>query len=163
MLLTSLFAGFIATASAASIPRQTEQTPWSITNFFASSNRFSVITTYRFDITDGNTSAYCVALMDTTPDISYVPITDCDNPIYSFAFGSAADTEEPGFNLQIWQGNPEDTSCGAPSTHCVYTGIKFFPATDVETIQDPTGNPFGNYDRLNAPADFEIARNSVHI
>ena len=161
---TFAFAGFLAIASAASIPRQAEPSAWSITNFFASGARHSITTTYRFDITDGSTSSYCVALVSTTPDIGYAPSTQCVDPMYSFSFGLGAYNEtEPGYNLQIWQGDPEDTSCGAPGTRCVYTGIRFFPASDVETIEDPTGNPNGNYDRLNAPSDFTIERHGVHI
>lgn len=163
MLLTSVLAGLIATASAASIPRQAEPTSWSISDFYAGSSRFSIITTYRFDITDGNSSAYCVAQVSTQPEIGYAPLTECSDSTYSFAFGSATNSEEPGYNLQIWQGNPEDTNCGAPSTHCVYTGIRFFPASDVETVVDPSGNPFANYDRLNAPTEFTVARTGVHI
>lgn len=164
MHLNAVLAGFLATVSAASIPRQADGSTWSITNFFASGARHSITTTYRFDITDGTNSSYCVALVSTTPDIGYAPITECDNPIYSFSFGASPSSEtEPGYNLQVWQGNPEDTSCGAPATHCVYTGIKFFPASDVETVVDPTGNPNGNYDRLNTDPDFTIERNAVHI
>ncbi|KAI7777137.1 hypothetical protein LA080_003982 [Diaporthe eres] len=164
MLLTSIVAGFLATAaSAASIPRQAEPSSWSISDFYAGSSRFSIITTYRFDITDGNSSAYCVSQVSTQPEIGYAPLTECSDPTYSFFFGSGSNPDEPGYNLQIWQGNPEDTSCGAPSTNCVYTGIRFFPASDVETIVDPSGNPFANYDRLNAPAEFTVARTGVHI
>lgn len=164
MHLTSVLAGLLASASAASIPRQAEPSTWSITNFFASGARHSLITTYSFDITDGTTSSYCVALISTTPDIGYAPLTECADPMYSFSFGGGPYNEsDPGYNLQIWQGNPEDTSCGAPATHCVYTGIKTFPLSAVETVVDPTGNPNGNYDRLNVDPDFTLERTAVHI
>lgn len=163
MHLTSVLAGFLATASAASIPRQAAPSAWSITDFFASGARHSITTTYRFDITDGTTSTYCVALVSTTPDIGYAPLTECQDPTFSFSFGAANNDPEPGYNLQVWQADPNDASCGAAGTKCVYTGIKFFPASDVETVVDQTGNPNGNYDRLNTAPDFTIERTGVHI
>ncbi|KAL1850653.1 hypothetical protein Daus18300_012864 [Diaporthe australafricana] len=163
MRLTPVLAGFLATASAASIPRQADGSTWSITNFFASSAPHSITTIYRFDITDGTTPAYCVAFVSTDPDIGWAPITQCDNPIYSFAFVGAPQSQGLGYDLQVWQGDPENTSCGAPATKCVYTGQKFFPASDVETVVDQSGNPNGNFDRLNTAPDFTIARAAVHI
>lgn len=164
MRLTSVLPGFLASALAASIPRQADPSAWSITNFFASGARHSITTTYRFDITDGRTSTYCVALISTTPDIGYAPLTECSDPTYSFSFGLPPYNEtEPGYNLQVWQADPQDASCGAEGTRCVYTGIKFFPASDVETVVDQTGNPNGNYDRLNTDPDFTIERTGVHI
>lgn len=163
MRFTSVLTGLAASASAASIPRQAQPSAWSITNFFASGAPHSITTTYRFDITDGTTSSYCVALISTTPDIGYAPLTECNNPMYSFSFGLGPYNEtEPGYNLQIWQADPEDASCGAAGTRCVYTGIKFFPASDVETVVDPN-NPNGNYDRLNTAPDFTLERTGTHI
>lgn len=163
MRVTSVFTGLLASASAASIPRQAQPSAWSITNFFASGAPHSITTTYRFDITDGSTSTYCVALVSTTPDIGYAPLGECENPTYSFSFGLGPYNEtEPGYNLQVWQADPEDASCGAAGTRCVYTGIKFFPASDVETVVDPN-NPNGNYDRLNTAPDFTLERTGVHI
>ncbi|KAI3394870.1 hypothetical protein diail_2157 [Diaporthe ilicicola] len=163
MYLTPVLAGFVATASAASIPRQVDPVAWSITNFFASGAPHSLITTYSFDITDGTTSTNCVALVSTTPDIGYAPLTPCADSTYSFSFGLGPYNEsEPGYNLQVWEADPNDAQCGAAATNCVYTGIQFFPASDVETVVDQA-NPNGNYDRLNTAPDFTLARTATHV
>lgn len=161
MQYASVFAAFLASASSAvHIPRQIDGSVWTVTNFLASGAPYSIETTYEFDITDGSIATHCVALESTLPEIGYVPMTNCTNPIYSFAFQSAPSIPEPptsGYNLQIW----EDTC--APE--CVYTGIYFFPENDVVTVADPSGsgNPNGDYEQLETAPDFTISVTGTHV
>lgn len=164
MKYLSILAALAGSTFAIAIPRQNDDLVWNITNFLASGAPHSIETTYEFDITDGSISTHCVRLESTLPEIGYAPLTNCTNPIYSFAFMSAPSTSAtPGYNLQVWEGDPENTVCGAPATACVYTGVQFFPASDVVTVVNPDGNPNGNYDRLDTAPDFTLAYTGAHI
>ncbi|CAN8104367.1 unnamed protein product [Discula destructiva] len=164
--VTVLAALLANSVSAASVPRQADDGVWSVTSFLASGAPYSIETTYEFDITDGSVATHCVALESTLPEISYVPLTNCTNPVYSFNFQSApSNSATPGYNLQVWEEDPTNTVCGAPSTKCVYTGVYFFPASDVVTVTDPSGsgNPNGNFEQLQTAPDFTIPRVGTHI
>lgn len=166
MQYLSILATLMATTSGASIPRQTDGSVWNVTNFLASGAPYSIETTYEFDITDGALSTHCVRLESTLPEIGYAPLTNCTNPIYSFSFQSApSSSATPGYNLQVWEEDPQNTVCGAPETKCVYTGVQFFPQSDVVTVVDPSGsgNPNGNFDELQTAPDFTIPRTATHI
>lgn len=172
MQYASLLAALLAsTSTAASLPRQaatTDDSIWTVTNFLASGAPYSIETTYSFDITDGALATHCVSLVATLPEIGYAPLTNCTNPVYSFAFqGAPSDPAppEPGYNLQVWEENPEDTVCGAAGTRCVYTGVHFFPQSEVVTVTDPSGsgNPNGDFERIDTAPDFTIARVGTHI
>ncbi|KAJ4392266.1 hypothetical protein N0V93_005891 [Gnomoniopsis smithogilvyi] len=159
-----VLATLLSSTFALSIPRQSTDLVWNVTNFLASGAPYSIETTYEFDITDGAISAHCVRLESTLPEIGYAPLTNCTNPIYSFYFGSAPSTSTtPGYNLQVWEEDPENTICGAPSMECVYTGFHFFPASDVVTVVNPDGDPNGNYDRLDTAPDFTVSYVGTHI
>lgn len=158
MQYASVLAALLAsTSSAASIPRQTNDSVWTVTNFLASGAPYSIVTTYEFDITDGSIATHCAAFESTLPEIGYVPQTNCTNPIYSFDFQGAASTSAPGYNLQVWE-----NTCG---TECVYTGVYFFPDSDVVTVTDPSGsgNPNGDYEQLQTAPDFTIPFVGTHI
>lgn len=166
MKYLSVLSALVASTCAASIPRQADGSVWTVTNFLASGAPYSIVTTYEFDITDGSISTHCVSLESTLPEISYAPFTNCTNPIYAFSFQAAPDSSAtPGYNLQVWEEDPLNTVCGAPATECVYTGVYFFPASDVVTVVDPSGsgNPNGNYDELDTAPDFTIPRVATHI
>lgn len=155
MKYLNVLAGLLATTSAASIPRQSAPV-WSITNFFASGAPISIETEYRFDITDGALSTHCSGTISTQPGISYLPVTNCVDPTYQFNFGGAPEASgEDGYNLEIW----EDT-CGST---CVYVGVQFFPASDVVTVTDPSGNPNGDFEVLETAANFTVASTGTHI
>lgn len=160
----SIFAALASSTIATAIPRQSDDLVWSITDFLASGAPYSIETTYEFDITDGTISTHCIRLESTLPEIGYAPLTNCTNSIYSFSFGNSPSTSTtPGYALQIWEGDPQNTVCGAPATQCVYTGLQIFPASDVVTVVNEDGNPNGNYDRLNTAPDFTITYTGTHI
>jgi hypothetical protein len=146
-LLIAAASTLLTSTSALTIPRSAET--FNVTNFFASGARFSIATSYSFSVTDGLSSANCSASVSTLPMISFVPVTCCVSsaPLpacnWQFSFGAANTT---GFNLNI-------TNLAASGD--VETGIHFFPASDVQTVDDPT-NPNGDFDFLATPADFVV-------
>lgn len=154
ILLTAATA-LIASSAAAVLPRTGASQDFNVIDFYASGARFSISTTYRFNVTDGFTSADCFASVSTLPEISYVPVTCCRGPQgcdWQFSFSGT----EGGYNLNITNTSPPTIEGYREEA------IKFFPSSAVKTQVDPT-DPNGNYDYLDTAPDFVIGYTEIPL
>lgn len=122
-----------------------------ISQFRNSGSPHSISATVYFLLSDPATSlnAYCQAIMSITPSIVQAQFpTRCNDT--SLAFGVEVRPGAPGYWLTIahWYNNNQTIDAGA-----VWLG------NDRRRFDNPSGNPNGDYDYLNYPAEFDVAYN----
>ncbi|KAF3923695.1 hypothetical protein ABW20_dc0102270 [Dactylellina cionopaga] len=122
-----------------------------ITNFRNSGSPHSISAQVYFTLTDPPTSlaATCSALLSIQPSIVTAPFpTTCNDT--SVVFGLEYNTQLPGYWLNIahlYNGN-QTVDIGS-----------LWLGRDIRRYDNPSGNPNGDYDYLNFPAEFSVAYN----
>ncbi|KAK6342087.1 hypothetical protein TWF730_001566 [Orbilia blumenaviensis] len=148
---STLTATPIASPDKASLESRSAAGCFEITQFRNSGSPHSISATVSFDVVDRSTNAAatCRAILSIQPSIVTTQFpTYCNDT--TVAFGFQYNPPFPGYWLSIAHiyNNNNTVDAGA-----VWAG------RDIRRYDNPSGNPNGDYDYLNYPAEFSVAYN----
>ncbi|KAF3242346.1 hypothetical protein TWF217_011773 [Orbilia oligospora] len=150
-LASTLTATPIASPEKATLQSRSADGCFEITQFRNSGSPHSISATVAFELVDRskNLAASCRAILSIQPTIVTAEFpTYCNDS--SVAFGFQYKPPFPGYWLSIAHIYNNNNTVDAGS---VWAG------RDVRRYDNPSGNPNGDYDYLNFPAEFSVAYN----
>ncbi|KAK6330748.1 hypothetical protein TWF718_002949 [Orbilia javanica] len=141
----------VATPEKATLESRSAAGCFEITQFRNSGSPHSISATVSFDLVDRskNLAASCRAILSIQPSIVTTEFpTYCNDT--SVAFGFQYKPPFPGYWLSI--------AHIYNNNNTVDTG-SIWAGRDIRRYDNPSGNPNGDFDYLNYPADFKVAYN----